>query len=87
MSRFEEDKKRYILVRIGEDEREDVANVDSYSGNIYWNGRVDEATKFDTVEEAKEFMGVQVTMGKILKKNWKFEILEEHRVINKIKGE
>lgn len=84
MSRFEEDKKRYVVVRSGQDEREDVASIDPYSGNLYWNDRVDGATKFETVEEAKEFMNVQETMGKLLKKDWKFEVLEEHRVIGKI---
>ena len=84
MSRFEEDKKRYVVVRSGQDDREDVANIDSYSGNLYWNDRVDGAIKFEAIEEAKEFMNIQSTMGKLLKKDWKFEVLEEHRVIAKI---
>ena len=84
MSRFEEDKKRYIVVRRGQDGREDVASIYSYSGNLYWNDGVDGATKFETIEEAKEFMNIQSTMAKLLKKDWKFEVLEEHRVIAKI---
>ena len=86
MSVFEEDKKRYVLVRIGQDEREDVASIDSYSGNLYWHDRADGATKFESIEEAKEFMNIQATMAKLLKKDWKFEVLEEHRVIGKIGG-
>lgn len=84
MSKFVEDKKRYILTRSGLDEREDVASVDLYSGNIYWNGRLDDATKFDTVEEAKELMGIQENIAKLFKKDWKFEVLEEHKIVGKV---
>lgn len=84
MSKFIEDKKRYILTRSGLDEREDVASVDLYSGNIYWNGRLDDATKFDTVEEAKELMGIQENIAKLFKKDWKFEVLEEHKIVGKV---
>lgn len=84
MSKFVEDKKRYILTRSGLDDREDVASVDLYSGNIYWNGRLDDATKFDTVEEAKELMGIQENIAKLFKKDWKFEVLEEHKIVGKV---
>lgn len=84
MSKFVEDKKRYILTRSGLDEREDVASVDLYSGNIYWNGRLDDATKFDTVEEAKELMSIQENVAKLFKKDWKFEVLEEHKIVGKV---
>lgn len=84
MSRFEEDKKRYVLARNGFENKEDLASVDEYSGNVYWTNLPDNASKFDTIDEVKELMEIQNAMNKLLKKDWEYEILEEHRIVSKI---
>lgn len=83
MSVYEEDRKRYVLVRSGLEDREDLATIDNYSGNIYWNTSIDDCTKFETKKECEELLKLQEGLGKLLKKDWKFEILEEHRVVSK----
>lgn len=84
MSVYEENKTRYILVRSGLEDREDLATIDTYSGNIYWNSNLDDCTKFEKKEECEELLKLQEGLSKILKKDWRFEILEEHRAINKV---
>ena len=87
MSMYEEDRKRYVLVRSGLEDREDLATIDNYSGNIYWNTTIDDSTKFETKGECEELLKLQEGIGKLLKKDWKFEILEEHRVVNRLTKE
>ena len=84
MSVYEEDRKRYVLVRSSLEDREDLATIDDYSGNIYWTSRFDDCTKFETKEECEELLKLQEGLGKLLKKDWTFEILEEHRVVRKL---
>ncbi len=87
MSVYEEDKKRYILGRSGLEDGEDLATIDTYSGNIYWNSNLDDCTKFEKKEECEELLKLQEGMSKLLKKDWEFEILEEHRVVNRLTKE
>lgn len=83
MSKYEEDKKRYIVIRKLDDGNEVIATIDDYNGNIYWTESIDNASKFETIDEAKKLVKLQADLGKLLKKEWEFEILEEHRVLSR----
>lgn len=83
MSKYQEDKKRYIVSR-KVDDIEAIANIDDYSGNIYWTESIENASKFDTIEEAKKFIGLQKDLSKLLKKDYEYKVLEEHRVIKEV---
>ncbi len=82
MSKYEEEKKRYLVVRKLQDDSEAIATIDDYSGNVYWTESIDSASKFETLDEAKKLVKLQADLGKLLKKEWQFEILEEHRAVS-----
>ena len=73
MSKYVEDKKRYLVSRKVE-ETESLAS-------IYWVDSSDNAKKFDTLDEAKTFISLQADLSKLLNKDFKYKVLEEHRVI------
>ena len=83
MSKFICDEKKYLICRTNEEGREDLAQIDEYSGNIYWIGEMNNVYKFKTIEDAKAFKLSQENLSKAIGKKWKFEILEEHSVISK----
>lgn len=82
MSKFICDEKKYLVCRINEEGREDLAQIDEYSGNIYWIGEMNNIYKFKTIEDAKAFKSSQESLSKAIGKKWKFEILEEHSVVS-----
>lgn len=81
MSKFVCDEKKYLVSRTNE-EREDLAQIDEYSGNIYWINTLDRVFRFESIDDAKSFKLSQESLAKSLKKEWKFEILEEHTIVN-----
>lgn len=83
MSEFICDEKRYLVSRTNEEKREDLAQIDEYSGNIYWVNTLERVYRFENIDEAKSFKLSQENLAKSLKKEWTFEILEEHTVVNK----
>ncbi|MFR3737091.1 MULTISPECIES: hypothetical protein [Anaerococcus] len=83
MSKFICDEKKYLVCRTSEEGREDLAQIDEYSGNIYWIGEMNNIYKFKTIEDAKAFKLSQENLSKAIGKKWKFEILEEHSVVSK----
>lgn len=80
MSKYVEDKKRYLVSRKVE-ETESLASIDEYGGTVYWVDSSDNAKKFDTLDEAKTFISLQADLSKLLNKDFKYKVLEEHRVI------
>lgn len=84
MSKYVEDKKRYLVSRKVED-TESLASIDEYGGNVYWVDSSDNAKKFDTLDEAKTFISLQADLSKLLNKDFEYEILEEHRVVSAAK--
>lgn len=83
MNKFICDEKKYLVCRTNEEGREDLAQIDEYSGNIYWIGEMNNVYKFKTIEYAKAFKLSQENLSKAIGKKWKFEILEEHSVVSK----
>lgn len=83
MNKFICDEKKYLVCRTNEEGREDLAQIDEYSGNIYWIGEMNNIYKFKTIEDAKAFKLSQENLSKAIGKKWKFEILEEHSVVSK----
>lgn len=83
MSKFICDEKKYLICRTNEEGREDLAQIDEYSGNIYWISEMNNIYKFKTIEDAKAFKLSQENLSKAIGKKWKFEILEEHSVVSK----
>lgn len=81
MSKFVCDEKKYLVSRTNE-EREDLAQIDEYSGNIYWINTLDRVYRFESIDDAKSFKLSQESLAKSLKKEWKFEILEERTIVN-----
>lgn len=81
MSKYVEDKKRYLVSRKVE-ETESLASIDEYGGNVYWVDLSDNAKKFETLDEAKTFISLQADLSKLLNKDFEYEILEEHRVVS-----
>lgn len=84
MSKYVEDKKRYLVSRKVED-NESLASIDEYVGNVYWVESSDNAKKFETLDEAKKFIKLQADLSKLLNKEFEYEILEEHRVVSAVK--
>ncbi|MDU1316662.1 hypothetical protein [Anaerococcus hydrogenalis] len=82
MSKFVCDEKKYLVSRTNEEGREELAQIDEYSGNIYWINTLDRVYRFENIEDAKSFKLSQESLAKSLKKEWKFEILEEHTIVN-----
>lgn len=76
------DKTSYIVTRKVNDKIEQVASIDDYNGNIYWTEALDGASKFDDIDKARKLMSLQEEMGKLLGKDYVYEILEEHRVVS-----
>ena len=60
-----------------------LAQIDEYSGNVYWISEMNNIYKFKTIEDAKTFKLSQESLSKTIGKKWKFEILEEHSVVRK----
>lgn len=83
MSKFICDEKKYLVCRTNEEKREDLAQIDEYSGNIYWVNTLERVYRFENIDDAKSFKLSQESLAKSLKKEWKFEILEEHSVVRK----
>lgn len=83
MSKYQEDRKRYIVAK-KIDEVESLANIDDYTGNIYWTESIENARKFETKDEANKFIKLQSELSKLLDKECEFKLLEEHRVITVI---
>lgn len=83
MSKFICDEKKYLVCRTNEEGREDLAQIDEYSGNIYWVNTLERVYRFENIDDAKSFKLSQESLAKSLKKEWKFEILEEHSVVSK----
>lgn len=84
MSKYIEDKKRYLVSRKVED-NESLASIDEYGGNIYWVEASDNAKKFENLDEAKKFIKLQTDLSKLLNKEFEYKILEEHRVVSAVK--
>ena len=84
MSKYVEDKKRYLVSRKVED-NESLASIDEYGGNIYWVEASDNAKKFENLDEAKKFIKLQADLSKLLNKEFEYKILEEHRVVSAVK--
>ena len=86
VSKFIGDSTRYIISRYGIDDREDLASVDAYADTVYWIDSIDGCTKFESIEEAKKILEIQESMAKALRKDWKFRILEEKRIITDLES-
>lgn len=84
MSRYKEDKKRYMIARKMEDGNESLASIDNYTSNIYWTDSIESASKFESLDEAKEFIKAYDSLTKLLKKECEYQVLEEHRVISEV---
>lgn len=84
MSKYKEDKKRYMIARKMEDGNESLASIDTYTSNIYWTDSIESASKFESLEEAKEFIKAYDGLTKLLKKECEYQVLEEHRVISEV---
>ena len=83
MNKFVKDDNKYLVSR----EFEKVtllARVDDFNGAIYWIDDISSASRFDSLDDAKAIVSMQEQLGKIVKKEWKFEILEEFRSVKSL---
>lgn len=83
MNKFVKDDNKYLVSR--EFEKESfLARVDDFNGAIYWIDDISSASRFDSLDDAKAIVSMQEQLGKIVKKEWKLEILEEFRSVKSL---
>lgn len=79
-------KKEYLVRRVDEKGEEGLAYLDPYSGNLSFFGTFDNATRIDSLDEAREIVKAQETLAKILKRDDLFIVLEVETNISEVEG-
>lgn len=69
-------KKEYLVCRVDEKGEEGLAYLDPYSGNLSFFSTFENATRIDSLDEAREIVKAQETLAKILKRDDVFKVLE-----------
>lgn len=83
MNKFVKDDNKYLVSREF-DKVSLLARVDDFNGAIYWIDDISSASRFDSLDDAKAIVNMQEQLGKIVKKDWKLEILEEFRSVKNL---
>ncbi len=83
MSKYIDDSTKYLISKTDQNGNETLAYVDRFAGSLAYIQDVDTAHRFNTLEEAQAVMKAQVDLSKALKREDKYIILEEKRIIKK----
>lgn len=79
-------KKEYLVCRVDDKGEEGLAYLDPYSGNLSFFSTFENATRIDSLEEAREIVKAQETLEKILKREDTFKVLEVETNISEVEG-
>lgn len=69
-------KKEYLVCRVDEKGEDGLAYLDPYSGNLSFFSTFENATRIDSLDEAREIVKAQESLAKILKREDRFKVLE-----------
>lgn len=79
-------KKEYLVCRVDGNGEEGLAYLDPYSGNLSFFSTFENATRIDSLDEAREIVKAQETLAKILKREDGFKVLEVEINISEVEG-
>lgn len=79
-------KKEYLVCRVDDKGEEGLAYLDPYSGNLSFFSTFENATRLESLDEAREILKTQETLAKILKRDDAYKILEVETNVSEVEG-